>query len=103
MAGSTIVNIKVPKAPSLPIPPSQYSVDHFYQFANVLRLYFNQLDSTNVQTNTNINTLATPSAGTTAERPTTDLQVGQFYFDTTITRPIWWTGTNWINAAGTVV
>ena len=103
MVAFNVANIKVPKAPSLPIPPTQYSVGHFNQFANVLRLYFNQLDATNVQTITNITTLATPSSGTTAERPTTDLQVGQFYFDTSITRPIWWTGTNWINAAGTVV
>ena len=96
-------NIRAPKAPSLPIAPSQYSVGHFNQFANVLRLYFNQLDAVNVQTITEITTLATPSSGTTAARPTTDLQVGQFYFDTTLTRPIWWTGTDWINAAGTVV
>jgi hypothetical protein len=40
-------NIRAPKAPSLPIPPTQYSVDHFNQFSNVLRLYFNQLDSVN--------------------------------------------------------
>jgi hypothetical protein len=39
--------IRAPKAPSLPIPPSQYSVEHFNQFSNVLRLYFNQLDSVN--------------------------------------------------------
>ena len=47
MVAFNVANIKVPKAPSLPIPPSQYSVEHFYQFASVLRLYFNQLDSIN--------------------------------------------------------
>jgi hypothetical protein len=42
-----MANIRVPKAPSLPIVPSQYSVGHFNQFSNVLRLYFNQLDAVN--------------------------------------------------------
>jgi len=44
MAGFNIANIKPPKAPSLPIPPSQYSQEYFNLFDNALRLYFNQLD-----------------------------------------------------------
>jgi len=98
-----MARINTPKAPNLPIAPSQYNQDYFNILTNVLRLYFNTLDALNVQTTNAINTLSTPSAGTTAARPSTDLQVGQFYFDTTINRPIWWDGTNWINAAGTVV
>ena len=86
--------IKTTKAPNLPIPTIGYSQTYTESFSNALRLYFNSIDSA-------IITLATPSAGTTAARPSTGLQVGQFYFDTTINRPIWWTGTNWINAAGT--
>ena len=46
---------------------------------------------------------AVSQSGTTANRPTKDLYVGRMYFDTTLTRPIWWTGTNWIKADGTVV
>jgi hypothetical protein len=95
--------VKSVRAPSLPLAPSQYSQQYFNLFDNVLRLYFNNLDALNGQTINSLNTLSTPSAGTTAERPSTGLQVGQFYFDTTINRPIWWDGTNWINAAGTVV
>ena len=98
-----MARINPPRAPNLPIAPSQFSQEYFNILTNVLRLYFNLLDALNVQTTNAINTLATPSAGTTAARPSTDLQVGQFYFDTTINRPIWWDGTNWINAAGTVV
>lgn len=40
--------------------------------------------------------------GSTASRPTGPV-TGQRFFDTTIGRPIWWNGTNWINAAGTIV
>lgn len=40
--------------------------------------------------------------GTSAQRPTGSI-LGQFYFDTTINRPIWWDGTKFINAAGTTV
>jgi hypothetical protein len=43
-------------------------------------------------------------AGPTAQRPTgPDRLVGHQYFDTTINRPIWWTGSVWINAAGATV
>lgn len=42
-------------------------------------------------------------SGTTADRPTKDLWVGRTYFDTTLNRPIWYTGTNWIRADGVVV
>jgi len=40
--------------------------------------------------------------GITGDRPPTPY-IGQIYFDTTITRPIWWNGVNWINASGVVV
>ena len=95
--------ITTSKAPALTLTPTQFSQIHFDLLNAQLRVYFNTLDAANVQTQQAINTLSTPSAGTTALRPTTSLQVGQYYFDTTLTLPIYWTGTNWINAAGTVV
>lgn len=42
-------------------------------------------------------------SGTTANRPTKDLWIGRPYFDVTLNRPIWWTGSNWIKADGTIV
>jgi len=89
-------SVRRPKAPNLPIPTIAYSQTYTESFSNALRLYFNTVDSV-------LNDLLTPTAGTTAARPTAGLQIGQQYFDTTINRPIWWDGTNWINAAGTVV
>ncbi|MES2781722.1 MAG: hypothetical protein V4657_02905 [Pseudomonadota bacterium] len=35
-------------------------------------------------------------------RPAAPFQ-GQQHFDTSLSRPIWWTGTMWINAAGVAV
>jgi len=98
-----MANILKTKAPNLPIPTIAYSQTYQESFSNAERLYFNTLDTANLQTIQAIDTLSTPSAGITASRPSTDLQVGQTYFDTTINRPIWWNGTNWINASGTVV
>ena len=46
---------------------------------------------------------ALTTSGTTAQRPTTLLWVGRTYYDTTLNRPIWYTGSNWIRADGTVV
>lgn len=42
-------------------------------------------------------------AVTTTNRPTTNLKVGQYVFDSTLLKPIWYTGTGWIDATGTAV
>jgi hypothetical protein len=91
-----ITPLRPSKAPNLLIAPIVYDQRYIDQLNNALRLYFNQID--NFTQNVTI-----PPSGTTANRPTERLQVGQYYFDTTIGRPIWYNGTNWINAAGTVV
>lgn len=40
--------------------------------------------------------------GTSANRPTSSI-VGQFYYDTTIGKPIWWNGSTFKDAAGNTV
>lgn len=47
-------------------------------------------------------------SGKTANRPTSRLDnswqtIGLMYFDTTLNKPIWWNGTNWVDANGTTV
>lgn len=37
--------------------------------------------------------------GATAGRPTGSV-LGQFYFDTTIGKPVWWSGSTWVDATG---
>lgn len=37
--------------------------------------------------------------GTTAQRPT-DINISFQYFDTTLNKPIWWTGSKWVDATG---
>jgi hypothetical protein len=41
-------------------------------------------------------------AGATASRPAGP-NVGAQFYDTTLGKPIWWNGTNWLDAAGTIV
>lgn len=41
-------------------------------------------------------------SGTTANRPTWRT-TGMSYFDTTLNKPVWWNGTNWVDATGTTV
>ena len=91
-----ITPLRPSKAPNLLVAPIIYDQRYIDQLNNALRLYFNQID--NFTQNVTV-----PPSGTTANRPTERLQVGEYYFDTTIGRPIWYNGTNWINAAGTVV
>jgi hypothetical protein len=39
-------------------------------------------------------------SGVTANRPTTGRWVGQPYFDTTLGYPVWFDGTQWVDATG---
>ena len=41
--------------------------------------------------------------GTTADRPTKRLFIGKTYFDTTLGIPVWYDGTNWVDATGATV
>jgi len=91
-----VTPLRPSKAPNLLVAPIVYDQRYIDQLTNALRLYFNQID--NFTQNVTV-----PPSGITASRPTERLEVGQYYFDTTIGRPIYWNGTNWINAAGTVV
>ena len=44
---------------------------------------------------------AIPLGGPTANRPTTP-PTGTMYFDTTLTKPVWWDGANWKTASNVV-
>lgn len=47
-----------------------------------------------------INIPALPNnTGTSLKRPT-NKGIGQIFFDTTLNKPIWWTGTKWVNSDG---
>ena len=43
------------------------------------------------------------SSGTTADRPVKRLFIGKTYFDKTLGHPIWYDGTNWVDATGATV
>jgi hypothetical protein len=83
-------------APALPTAPSEYDQRRDDQLNYSLRLYFNNLDSF-------LTAISTPQNGATSDRPVQNLQVGQFYFDTTLGYPIWYDGTDWVDSSGTVV
>lgn len=83
-------------APSLPNATLEYSQKYEDQISNVLRLYFNQIDNFTKAS-------LIPASGSTADRPTNSLTVGQIYFDTTLNIPIWYKGSGWVNASGTTV
>jgi hypothetical protein len=90
------MTIKKFVAPALPTAPVEYDHRRDDQLNQNLRIYFNNLDNFLVA-------ISTPQNGITADRPTQSLQVGQFYFDTTLGYPIWYDGTDWVDSSGTVV
>jgi hypothetical protein len=87
------VPLRPSKAPNLPIAPVEYRQLYQDQVLNALRLYFNQIDNFT-------QSVTVPASGTTANRPTENLQVGQYYFDTSLGYPIYWNGSDWVNALG---
>ena len=94
-----IAALRPSKAPNLLIAPVDYSQQYQDMLLNALRLYFNQIDGFT-------QAISIPDVGTTPQRPTLNLQVGQQFFDTDLGTnglPIWWDGVNWINASGTTV
>jgi len=84
------------KSPNLPIAPVEYDQRYQDTLNNAFTKYFTQID--NYTQNAGV-----PVNNTTANRPTANLLVGQFYFDTTLGYPIWWSGAHWVNASGTTV
>ena len=92
--------LRATKAPNLPVGPVDYDQRYIDQLTNVMRLYFSQVDNFT-------QAVAIPLSGTTANRPLDNIQapipIGQFYYDTTLDRPIWWNGTVWKKADGTTV
>ena len=92
--------LKSTKAPNLLVAPIVYDQRYVDQLNNALRLYFTQVDNF---TQATVNPLNGPTANRPVDSSQLPLPIGLFYFDTTINRPIWYNGTNWINAAGTVV
>jgi hypothetical protein len=87
------VPLRPSKAPNLLVAPVDYDQRYQDQLNNALRLYFNQIDNF-------VQNVTVPASGTTANRPTENLQVGQYYFDTSLRYPIYWNGTDWVNALG---
>jgi hypothetical protein len=67
-------------------------------FSNVLSAFTQSFTSSSA-----IVYLPQGTTGTTAERPTTNLLIGQYYKDTSLGKPIWWSGVAWEDGLGTVV
>lgn len=100
MANEKNIPLRASKAPNLPIGPVEYSQQYQDQLTSALRQYFAQVDNFTQAS-------VIPDSGTTADRPlntgSPKLQTGQYYFDTTLGIPIWWDGTNWVDASGATV
>lgn len=60
-------------------------------------LYFNH-DSSWIDLSTG--TISKNTSGTTEERPSSGGKIGFMYFDTTLNKPIYWTGSKWVDATG---
>jgi hypothetical protein len=83
-------------APNLPVAGDTYDQTYFNQILNSFRLYFTSIDNFTRSS-------SVYRYGTTALRPAVGLTIGQQYFDTTLGIPVWYNGTKWVNASGTIV
>lgn len=81
----------------VPPPPIRSTVDEFAPDGRPMRVmrtwaaFFGQVFSV---------CFAVSQSGTTAQRPDEGLWTGRPYFDTTLGQPIWWDGTEWVDADG---
>jgi hypothetical protein len=97
-------------APNVPLPPDQYNRMYFDQMLNVLRLYFNRIDSLNLQLTasgvipplTNYTVATLPSAVTSGKgaRAFVTDALGPTFGATVVTGgavavPVYSDGTNW--------
>lgn len=78
---------------------AQFSV---YDTNNIPRVYFYSGRRNNVY-DVNGNVAGVANIGTTAERPTSSVVDGFWYFDTTLGKPIWKKGSGWVDATGATV
>lgn len=73
------------------------------QFMGIVEGYEGEFTDIYDGSATEIETLAMPEVvGKTTERNTT-LRKGDMFFDTTLNKPIWWTGSKWVDSTGTQV
>lgn len=104
MATNPIIN---PAVPNLPIGPEEYERRFQDQFANILRLYFNQLNgtlnslTTSFTLSTTVYKVADLPSATTAGQRTFVLDSNTTTFNATVvgggsnTVPVFSNGTNW--------
>lgn len=71
-------------------------------FTSCTANYLNFTNSVSTMQNNQFEHSVKDQSGLTANRPTA-LFVGQRYFDTTLNKPIWHNGTNWVDSAGATV
>ena len=57
----------------------------------------------NIMRDANYKAIPIILSGATSSRPTENLIVGMQFFDTSMVKPIWWTGSRWVDSTGTTV
>lgn len=73
-------------------------------FSEIITILTNNVDA--LSTNNVIKSINYTNKGATGDRPSKYLNnttVNYQYFDTTLNKPIWWTGTKWVDATGAEV
>lgn len=109
-----VVNSKIYKCTDATIGAAVWSValqDTTYTDAQIKTKYeanadtnaFTDAEKSKLSALDSANYIKQGTTGTTAERPTTNLLIGQYYYDTTLSKPIWYNGTAWTDGMGTVV
>lgn len=91
------------------MPPSQTNQHTDERTLKVVREYLKssaftdrKLTDTPTDALAMVNRKFVTGSGTTTQRPPSPVQ-GQYYFDTTVGKPIWRNGSNWVDATGSTV
>jgi hypothetical protein len=99
--GAANITVTINATPNIVAPKATFTQEVRYTAFDIVSASGIQLYEVTAKMYTAL-TDATPSSGLTAERPT-GVKIGYPFYDATLSKPIWWNGTVWKDAAGTTV
>lgn len=93
------------------VPKGEYNSASYYEKLNIV--YYNGLSYIAKKSSNNVEPtnaeywqlISAPVylSGTTENRPSANLTIGMAYFDTSLGKPIWYNGSNWVDSTGSTI
>jgi hypothetical protein len=97
--GTASITVTINATPNTVLPGQTFTQEIRYTAFSIVAASGVQQYETSAKIYTTTATDSVPN-GLTAERPA-GIKIGYMFYDTTLSKPVWWNGTNWKDATGT--